>query len=65
MISTEIPDVDVDRGLHDIVEKIWYMDLAVNFMKIDHAWTDEGLSMHGPQFLVPNTITGNDYRPFI
>jgi len=63
VISAEIPVVDVDRGLHDIVVKNMIHG-PFGEVNENSPYMDIGrCTKQYPRHLVPNTITGNDAFP--
>ena len=63
VISAEIPDVDVDRGLHDIVVKSMIHGPCGELNQTSPCMDRGRCTKQYPRILVPNTITGNDGYP--
>ena len=64
MISAEIRNENVDKGLYDIeVKQYDTWTLQCTEMKNHHAWPKEGAQSNDPRLLVPNTSTSNDGHP--
>ena len=63
VIFNEIPDVDVDRGLHEIVVKNMIHGLCGELNENSLCMDRGRCTKQYPRILLPNTITGNDEYP--
>ena len=63
VISAEIPDVDVDRDLHDILVKNMIHGPCGELNENSPCMDRGRCTKQYPRLLVPNTITGNDGYP--
>ena len=63
MISAEIPDENVDKGLYDIVVKNMIRGPCGALNEKSPCMAKGRCTNQYPRLLVPNTITGNDCYP--